>query len=60
MARQFLKVATAAARLDAHPMTVYRLVWSGRLTGHPIGTGKKKPRIRIDADELDEFMAGKR
>jgi len=60
MARQFLSVKNAAKRLDASAMTVYRLVYAGKLTGYPIGLGKTKPRIRIDEDELTAFMRGAR
>ncbi|MFY1690905.1 helix-turn-helix domain-containing protein [Plantactinospora sp. WMMB782] len=60
MAHRLLKVQAAAALLDASASTVYRLVYAGRLSAVPIGTGKKKPRIRIKSDELDQLMRGER
>lgn len=53
---QLLKVTTAAERLDASKATVYRLIHSGRLKPHFIGTGKSRPRVRIEAAELDRFI----
>lgn len=55
MAGQFLTVKRAAARLDVSPMTVYRLIYAGALTGHYIGQGSK-PRVRVDEAELLEYM----
>lgn len=56
MARQWLTVKAAAARMSVSPMTVYRLVYDEKLTPHNIGRGTKKPRIRLDEAEVDAFM----
>lgn len=53
---QLLAVPEAAKRLDVSPATVYRLVYAGRLTPHCIGTGKSRPRVRIDEAELEAFI----
>ncbi len=53
---QLLKVTAAAERLDASKATVYRLIHAGRLKPHYIGTGKSRPRVRIEAAELDRFI----
>lgn len=55
---RLLKVTAAAERLDASPATVYRLIYSGRLTPHYIGTGKIRPRVRVAEDELDRYIRG--
>jgi excisionase family DNA binding protein len=54
-----LTVKAAAGRLDASPMTVYRLVYAGRLTPHYIGLGSR-PRVRIDEEDLDSYIASTR
>jgi excisionase family DNA binding protein len=53
---RLLKVPAAAERLDVSPATVYRLVHAGRLEPHFIGTGKSRPRVRIEESELDRFI----
>jgi excisionase family DNA binding protein len=57
MARQWMSVKDAAARMAVSPMTVYRLVYDGVLTPYNIGRGKTKPRIRLDEAEVDAHMA---
>lgn len=56
--QQLVSVKNAAKRIDASPMTVYRLIYAGTLTPHYIGTGKVKPRVRLDEAEVDAYIAG--
>ena len=51
-AEQLLTVKQAAARLSTSPMTVYRLIYDGRLKPHNIGRGKTRPRIRVREADL--------
>ena len=55
---KLLKVTAAAERLDASKATVYRLIHAGRLKAHFIGTGKSRPRVRVEESELDRFIRG--
>jgi excisionase family DNA binding protein len=55
MSANLLSVKAAAERLDASPMTVYRLVYAGRLVPHYIGLGSK-PRVRIAESDLDAYI----
>jgi hypothetical protein len=56
MTTNLLSVKAAALRLDASPMTVYRLLYAGLLTPHHIGLGKSRPRIRIAEPDLDAYI----
>ena len=49
--RQFLTVPEAAERLRVSPKTVYRLVWSGQLPAHRIGS-----QIRIDEQAFERWL----
>lgn len=57
MGERLLSVNHAAERLDISPKSVYRLVYADQLPAVPVGTGKKKPRIRIPESALEAFMA---
>ncbi len=59
MSANLLSVKAAALRLDASPMTVYRLVYAGRLIPHYIGLGSK-PRVRISEPDLDAYIESTR
>jgi putative molybdopterin biosynthesis protein len=51
--RHFLTVPETAERLRVSAKTVYRLVWSGQLPAHRIGS-----QIRIDERELESWLHG--
>lgn len=57
MSENWLSVRTVAERIDASPATVYRMIYNGRLHPVSIGTGKKRPRVRIAESELNAVMA---
>lgn len=57
MGERLLSVNHVADRLDISPKSVYRLVYGNHLPSVPVGTGKKKPRIRIPESALEAFMA---
>lgn len=56
-ATDLITVKHAAARLDASPMTVYRLIYAKKLKPHRIGLGQTKPRIRVAVADLDAYIA---
>jgi excisionase family DNA binding protein len=53
---RLLKVTEAAARLDVHKSTIYRLIYANQLPVVPVGLGKSRPRVRISEAALDAFM----
>ncbi len=48
---RFYTVRTLAERLAVQPLTIYRLVQSGKLTGFRIGRS-----LRFDPDEVQAFL----
>jgi excisionase family DNA binding protein len=55
--QKLLKPAQVAERLQVSPWSVYRLVARGDLPAVKLGAGPRAP-IRVDADELDQFVYG--
>lgn len=56
MTDQLLTVKEAADRLHVSAMSVYRLVYGGELSFVPVGTGTKRPRIRIKEAVLQAWI----
>lgn len=44
----------AAERLGLHPITIYRLIWAGRLPAKRLPGGG----LRIEAEELERLLEG--
>jgi excisionase family DNA binding protein len=55
-----LTVKAAAGRLSTSPMTVYRLIYAGTLPYHNIGSGRRKPRVRVAEADLDAYIESTR
>ncbi|MEU5721562.1 helix-turn-helix domain-containing protein [Micromonospora sp. NPDC047738] len=53
----YLTVVEVAALIRVHKQTVYRLIWAGELPVIDIGSGKKRPRLRVRRSGVDQFMA---
>lgn len=44
---RLIRVVDAADRLGVSPKTIYRMAADGRLKSAPIGSGRRRPGIRI-------------
>lgn len=51
--RRLMSPAQAAEYAACSSKTIYRLIWSGRLTGYRLGR-----LVRVDLTELDRYMSG--
>ena len=56
MSATTLTVEQAAAELEVHKQTVYRLIYSGALAYTNISTGRKRARIRITRAALEQYL----
>lgn len=56
MSTATLTVEETAAELRVHKRSVYRLVTAGEIAWINVGTGTKRPRIRISRDALDRYL----
>jgi excisionase family DNA binding protein len=56
MADRLLRVADAADRLGVSPKTVYRMIAARRLKCAPIGSGKRRPAIRVLESSVDAII----
>ena len=54
-AKQFYTPQEAAAVLDVSPMTIYRLINSGKLDGRKIGNSRNS-HLRINKDSLETYL----
>lgn len=53
---RLLRVAEAAERLSVSRKTIYRMASAGKIQSVPVGTGKKKPAIRITESSVNALI----
>jgi excisionase family DNA binding protein len=50
--RRYVKIDDAAEYIDVHPVTIRKMITSGRIHGYRSGTRL----LRVDLNELDAFL----